>query len=194
MKEALRRNREELEATVKARTSEVVRVNAEYKTILDAAPFGVALLRTDPIIQRWNPEYERMIRYNPDELLGQPALLPEDQGGDWNALEESLRAGHPVLDYEVSRLRKDRSPFSATIWMTPLHDCQGDCVGLVGFMLDNTERNRREEERQMLVTLIERSPDLVAVADQLGRLTFINRAGRHLLGLAGGDDMSHINL
>lgn len=32
---------------------------------------------------------------------------------------------------------------------------------MVGFILDSTERNAREAERQMLATLVERSPDLI---------------------------------
>jgi PAS domain S-box-containing protein len=193
LEDVLRRNGEELEAAVKARTGEVFRVNAEYKTILDAAPFGIVLLGPDRIVQRCNPEYERIIGYSPGELQGQQAPLPEEQRAAWGILEGTLRAGNPVLDYETERLRRDGSQFSATIWMTPLQDCHGGYLGLVGFILDNTERNAREAERQMLTTLVEHTPDLVAVTDVRGKLTFINSAGRRLLGLSSNDDFNHVD-
>jgi PAS domain S-box-containing protein len=64
---------------------------------------------------------------------------------------------------------------------------------MVGFILDSTERDAREAERQMLATLVECSPDLDAVTDGAGKLAFINGAGRRLLGLDDADP-TQINL
>ena len=190
----LRRNGRELETSVQARTGELTRINTEYKTILDAAPFGIALLGLDRIVERCNPEYERMIGYGPGEMPGVPAPLPEEERDAWKRQEDVLRSGQRVVEYEALRVRRDGSQFSATIWMTPLQDCLGHYRGLVGFIFDNTERNAREAERQMLTTLVEHSPDLVAITDEAGRLTFINTAVRRLLDLRPDDDLSHINL
>jgi transcriptional regulator with GAF, ATPase, and Fis domain len=46
----------------------------------------------------------------------------------------------------------------------------------------------------MLATLVERSPDLVAVIDGLGKLAFINGAGRRLLDLGPATNLSQIDL
>jgi PAS domain S-box-containing protein len=194
LESVLRRNGEELEAAVKARTSELTRINAEYKTILDSSPFGIALLGAKRIVERCNPAYEMMIGYSVGEMAGLPAPLPEEERESWRKHEDALRIGRRVVDYEALRMRRDGSQFSATIWMTPLQDCRGEYRGLVGYILDNTERNAVEAERQMLTTLVERSPDLVAVTDETGRLTFINGAGRRLLGVGEGDDVRQIKL
>jgi PAS domain S-box-containing protein len=146
LEQDLRRNEEKLEAEVKARTSEAYRIKAEYKTILDAAPFGIALLGPNRIVQHCNPEYEKMIGYGTGELTGRHAPLPEDQQEIWKKHEDNLRAGHQVVDYEALRLRRDGSLFSATIWITPLQDCHEHHVGVVGFILDNTERKEAEAE------------------------------------------------
>ncbi len=58
LESVLRRNGEELEAAVKTRTRELIQVNTEYKTILDASPFGIALLGAERIVERCNPAYE----------------------------------------------------------------------------------------------------------------------------------------
>ena len=192
--DVLRQHGEELELAVKKRTAEFERMNAEYKTILDAAPFGIALFGPGRIVQRCNPEYEKMIGYNSGELIGRPAPLPDDQREAWRALEERLRAGQPITDHEAPRLRRDGSRFSSTIWLTPLHDCKDEYIGVVGFILDNTEQNARESERQMLTRLVERSPDLIAVADAEGKPVFINAAGKRLLCLATKDNLGLINL
>jgi PAS domain S-box-containing protein len=48
---------------------------------------------------------------------------------------------------------------------------------------DITERRRAEEERLRLVTIVEASSDLIAISDAIGRITYINRAGRAMLGI-----------
>lgn len=98
LESVLRRNGEELEAAVKARTRELTRINAEYKTILDAAPFGIALLGLDRIVERCNPEYERMIGYGPNELPGLAAPLPEEEREAWKKQEDALRSGQRVVE------------------------------------------------------------------------------------------------
>lgn len=194
LENVLKHNGEELEAAVKARTTDLFRINVEYKTILDAAPFGIALFGRERIVERCNPEYEKMLRYGPGEILGKRAPLPEDQREAWAEMEGRLRSGESIVDHQVPRLRRDGSRFTATIWLTPLHDCHGEYAGMVGFILDSTERNAREAERQMLATLVECSPDLVAVTDETGELAFINGAGRRLLGLDRDTDLTQINL
>jgi PAS domain S-box-containing protein len=190
----LKNNGEELEAAVKARTTDLFRINAEYKTILDAAPFGIALFGRERIVERCNPEYEKMLGYGPGEILAQRAPLPEDQREAWEEMEGKLRSGESIADHQVPRLRRDGSRFSATIWLTPLHDCHGEYAGMVGFILDSTERNVREAERQMLATLVECSPDLVAVTDEAGEIVFINGAGQRLLGIDRDVDLTQLNL
>ena len=46
-----------------------------------------------------------------------------------------------------------------------------------------TARKIIEEERQMLITLVENSSDMIGVAGLDGKVLFINKAGQKLLGL-----------
>ena len=188
------RNREQLEAAVLERTVELTRINAEYKAIFDAAPFGIVLMGRNRVVERCNALYEKMVGYNPGELLGHPAPIPDEERQAWAEQERRLQAGESILGHEAIRIRHDGSKFAATLWMSPLQDARGGYRGLVGFILDNTERNAAEAARLMLTTLVEHSPDLVAVTDEFGRLKFINSAGRHLLEAAEDEDMLETNL
>lgn len=194
LENVLKHHGEELEAAVEGRTTELFRINSEYKTILDAAPFGIALFGPKRTVRRCNPVYEKMMGYGSGELLGQQAPLPEEQRGAWEELENVLRSGRSIVDHQVPRIRRDGSRFSATIWLTALHDCYGEYTGMVGFIFDSTERNAREAERQMLATLVERSPDLIAVTDSSEKLVFINSAGRRLLALSQHADLGELHL
>jgi PAS domain S-box-containing protein len=183
-----------LEGEVQARTVELSLINAEYKTILDAAPFGIALFGPNRIVLRCNPAYEKMIGFDAGELIGKEAPLPDTQKEIWKSQEEQLREGRQIVNYEAPRIRKDRSEFSATISMTPLIDAHGTYTGLVGLIIDNTERRAQEAERTMLTALVQRSPNVIAVANLAGSVVFLNQAGQELHGLQGEEEARRTNL
>ncbi len=82
----------------------------------------------------------------------------------------------------------------ATISATPLTDEEGRYVGFVGSIIDETERNARETERQMLSALVEHSPDFIGVAGLDLRAVFVNRAGQKLFGIASDEEVKGSNV
>ena len=60
--------------------------------------------------------------------------------------------------------------------------------------IDITERHAIEQERQQLTAILEVTTDLVAVADPTGRLTYLNRAGREMLGIPETADVQRLKL
>jgi PAS domain S-box-containing protein len=114
---------------------------------LEGVPVGIALFEADRIVRRCNPAYENMLGFKPGEIIGRVAPIPEREKGIWETQEKQLRAGGRLADYETTRVRKDGSEFSATITATPIFDSDGNYDGLVGMIIDNTERHARESER-----------------------------------------------
>ena len=51
------------------------------------------------------------------------------------------------------------------------------------------ERKREEQERKRLVAILEVTPDFVGFATSDGRVLYINRAGREMVGLEGDEDI-----
>ncbi len=147
-----------LESQVAERTAELTWLNTEYKTILDACPFGIALFDPGRIVRRCNPAYERMLGYDPGEIIGQAAPIPESEEEIWRLQEEQLRDGRGFVNYEAPRIRKDGSLFPATVSATPLFNQDRTYAGIVGLIIDNTERHAQEAERQMLSALVQHSP------------------------------------
>ena len=191
---SLMQARDHLETEVQARTAELRRINTENETILDGAPFGIALFEPDRIVRRCNRGYERMLGFEPGELRGHPAPLPESEQEAWKVQEKQLRAGQRIVDYEAPRRRKDGSEFSATISATPLFDENEAYIGLVGLIIDNTERLAHDAEHRMLTTLVQHSPDFVGVADLTGNAVFVNEAGQKLFGLEGEEHVRRTNV
>src|SRR3569832_1688930 len=55
---------------------------------------------------------------------------------------------------------------------------------------DVTDRIRLEEKRAQLLEILEATTDFVAIMDDEGRLRYLNRAGRTMLGLPADTDIS----
>jgi len=55
---------------------------------------------------------------------------------------------------------------------------------ILGLVLNRYHRRRAEAERQRLAAILEATSDLVGISTTEGRLTYVNRAGRRMVGLA----------
>ncbi len=58
----------------------------------------------------------------------------------------------------------------------------------------SVQRKRAEEGQGRLVAILEATTDLVAIVSIVGRLEYLNRAGRNLLGLGAADDLGPLGL
>jgi PAS domain S-box-containing protein len=170
------------ETEIAERTKELWQVNAEYQTIFDHVSIGIALLGPDRLILRCNRAYEKMLGYAPGEAVGKRAPLPESEKQTWQEQEKALRRGKELTDHEAIRIRKDGSEFCATISATPLFDKNGEFIGIVGMIIDNTERNAQANERQMLTSLVQHSPYSIGVATPEGQIVALNPSGKKMFG------------
>ena len=72
-------------------------------------------------------------------------------------------------------------------------------IGLLGFLFyrirnDMAKRSIAEREQKKLIAILDATPDLVAMADAGMRLSYINRAGRRILGLGENADISQLKI
>jgi PAS domain S-box-containing protein len=93
---------------------------------------------------------------------------------------------------------------SETWWeasITPIVDAAGRPERLLGVARDVTERHvatrelaRADEARERFVRLVEASNELIAFGDERGHATYVNAAGRELLGLGSPEDAREADL
>lgn len=67
---------------------------------------------------------------------------------------------------------------------------QGNAERFSGLALDITDEKIARDEQQKLLSLVENSSDYMALATSAGRKTYLNRAGRKLVGLDEYEDIS----
>jgi PAS domain S-box-containing protein len=74
-----------------------------------------------------------------------------------------------------------------------------DMAGKLDFSLNSieaeiAEHKRAEEHLRRLTAIIEATSDLVSVFELPGRLVYLNRAGRHLLGIGDREDLENVRM
>lgn len=74
-------------------------------------------------------------------------------------------------------------------------DAEGRPLRATGTQLDITERKRTEQEQTRLATILETTPDLVAIVHaSQDTLMYLNQAGRHMLGYGEKEDITRLSL
>ncbi|MGD0369388.1 MAG: PAS domain S-box protein, partial [Acidobacteriaceae bacterium] len=82
---------------------------------------------------------------------------------------------------------------SAGYWIEvrarPLFAASGEVDGALLAWRDISDEKRTAENQRRLLAIVENSPDLVSLTDPTLKTSFINQAGRELLGLTDADDV-----
>jgi PAS domain S-box-containing protein len=146
--------------TERKRAEEQLRFQAD---LLGAV--GQAVIATDleGRIIYWNRSAQDLYGFSAEEVMGRPVVDITPSEAYLERVEEimlQLRAGRSWSgEFEVRR--KDGTSFPAMVTDTPVHDEQGNLVGVIGISTDITERKRAERE-------IERRTHQQAVVADLG--------------------------
>lgn len=73
-------------------------------------------------------------------------------------------------------------------------DASGEIESFSTLVVDITERRETARERARLLAIIEDTPNFVATADKDGRITYVNRTGRRLLGLTDDEPLENVTI
>jgi len=65
----------------------------------------------------------------------------------------------------------------------PLHDAQGNVIGILGTFEDITERKQAEEERSRLAQLVQSSSEFINMSTLDGKMIFLSNAGCEMVGI-----------
>ncbi|WP_162560255.1 PAS domain S-box protein [Methylotetracoccus oryzae] len=170
----------------------------------------VALEAHDMGVWDWNVVTGEVL-YSP-RLLTMLGYAP----GDWRShVEEWQTRIHPddaervfnvLTDYFAGRVARYAPEFRLRCkdgsyrWVL---DCgkvvewtaDGRPLRMIGTHTDIDESKRAEAERSRLIAVVEASGDMIATADASGRITYMNRAGRRMLGIPDDEllDAAHIS-
>lgn len=143
-------------------------------------------LATDKV--RWSEEMLRIYGLDPEEFDGTFAaamsrIHPEDLPRVEQDVQRWLQnKGSTSIEFRI--VWPDGTVRNAWGLGELIYDGSGRPVRAVGTVQDVTERKRLDTEKQQLVSLVEHSKSFISLTSLDGRMVFLNRGGRTLVGLA----------
>ena len=144
------------------RTAEALaRSEEKLRLIVDSArDYAIFSMDLERRVSTWNIGAERILGYSEQEILGQPGdviFTDEDRaaGAPQHEAGTALKEGH--AQDERWHQRKDRSRFWSSGMMMVMRSPQGENIGLLKILRDQTESKRIEEELKKSRIELERS-------------------------------------
>ena len=148
---------EYLEKKVQERTFSLLKSNEDlkqseerYHSMIDEVEdYAILLLSPEGTILNWNKGAEKIKGYKEKEAVGKNFsmfYLPEDKatGLPNKLINEAATTGKATQ--EGWRMRKDGTPFYASVVITALHDAKGNITGFSKVTRDLTQRKKNEEK------------------------------------------------
>ena len=181
----MHRERRNVEQTVR-RLSRVVEQAADSVFITD--PHGK--------IEYVNPAFVRLTGFTAAEAVGATPALVRSGHHDaafFRHMWDTILAGGIFQEVVVNR-RKDGALFYEEKTIAPLFDSAMQISSFVSTGRDITDRIRAEEARAQLLEILEATTDFVAIMDSDGRMRYLNRAGRAMIGVSTSDDVTVLNI
>ncbi|UJP04995.1 MAG: EAL domain-containing protein [Nitrosomonas sp.] len=148
---------------------------------------------TDPVghIEYVNPAFEKLTGYTADEIKG---LTPTIFGSGkhdavfYQQLWKTITNGEIFTGTFINRHKNGHLFYEEKV-IAPLKNKKGEITHFVSTGRDITARVHAEEAHARLVSILEATPDLVAIFEPNGYLRYLNGAGRKLLGLGIEQDV-----
>ncbi|UCD37658.1 MAG: PAS domain S-box protein, partial [Fidelibacterota bacterium] len=174
--------------TDRKRMEETLKESEEmYRSLIERANDGVAIIQDDSVITFVNTRITEMIGYEEHELIGKQfgQFVPVEQIQELTKRYKKRMAGEsfPAI-YEISLLKKGGEKIDVEI-NAGIIQHQGKAADLA-FVRDITERKRSEEalaeSEHRYRELVEAASDVIFTTDPKGYFTYANPPTQHLTG------------
>lgn len=164
------------------------------------AAIGFVVVDAEDRFVEVNARMCAMLDYTRDELLDRTVseiTAAEDRAVSHD-LNEKLHWGElDIIDYEKRYLKKDGTPLWVHVTVSAVRNEYGHHVYSIRTVEDITKRKEMEEElrtsREVLRSITDNSPDVIARFDLQLRHTFINSYGEKVYGISRGEILGKTN-
>ncbi len=182
--ERLRQSHIELEQRVADRTRELSQQLHFMRQLIEAIPGPVFYKSREGRYLGCNQAFLRMIGRSRSEVVGATVhdLAPQELADRYKAADNELLARGGSQVYEAKVLHADGAYREVIFHKATYGNADEPGSGLVGVMLDITERKRMEERLQQAATVFDSSAEGITITAPDGRIIAVNRAFSDITG------------
>ncbi|WP_266363560.1 PAS domain S-box protein [Tellurirhabdus rosea] len=161
-------------------------VERRFQNAFDNASVGIVISDPDGGFLQVNRAFCQMTGYSPDELYRQTyeqLVHPDDLPRYQKKLDGLLKGKSGSLVDQKRCLHKDGRTVWLSINSTVNQDEYGRPETIFSIIQDITQDMALRESQQKMLSMVESSLTFMAIADLDGRVAYINKAGRELVGM-----------
>ncbi|MBW4496621.1 MAG: PAS domain S-box protein [Oscillatoria princeps RMCB-10] len=171
---------------------------AQFDAFFSAAPAGMLIFDTDLRYLQINRALAAMGGRTVGDYLGKTLREAEPQLAEVvePVYRQILATGKPLLNQELSG-EIASEPGVNRHWLCsyfPLAGQDGTPIGLGTVAVDITDLKQAEQAQARLTALLEATTDFVAISDAAGRMIYLNRAGRSMVGIGEDEDITALTI
>ena len=162
---------------------------ARFRSIFEASGIGIALAALDGRLTHTNPALDRLLGYQPGDLVRVPAerLIHPDELAEQMRVRDQLIAGEcETHQHDQQCRRQDGTYVWAHVTLTPMKDECGRLESIIAQVQDISAR--KEAEAALLASesrfraLVQNDPDVVAIVSAGLEITYISPSAEEALG------------
>ena len=163
----------------------------QHVQMLDLASDTIIILDLEATVLYWNQGAEQLYGWEKPEAIGEnvhtllKTVFPDSLE---TARTTCLTRGY--WSGELLHCKRDGTLVIVSSRWTLQRDEKGQPLAILEINNDITERKQAEAERDRLTAILEATTDFVGMADVRGNVTYLNRAGRKILGIEAGEDVT----
>lgn len=156
---------------------------------------GLLIINTNNEIEFANSALAEMHGRSPQQLQGQPLsiLYPESDNFVSRPCHKQLWEGQRFCG-QVDHIRSDGSLFQVLCQCSVVRETDGSIAGAVMAMRDLTEKQKSDQQLQILQWAVEQSNEGIAVAGLDGKFLFSNQAFAHMHGYKSNREILELNI
>ena len=159
--------------TARKQAEEMLREQLHFlQQLLDAIPIPIFYKDRQGIFRGCNVAYEKFVGLTKEQVIGKIVheLFPQDLADIYYQADEALFTKQGAQVYETSFLHADGNRHDIIFNKATYVGTDGSVAGLVGAVLDITERKRAEEKQRRSREIAERLANEMAVIAEIGRI------------------------
>ncbi len=172
------------------RAEEVVKNTLWFQQVLmDAVPAPIFYKDAECVYIGGNKAFERYLGLTPEQFIGKTVydISPGDLAEQYDKADRDLLNNPGVQTYETSVVYADGTRHDVVFNKAAFTNAEGKVAGLIGVILDITERKRAEDKlranQRQLADIIDFLPDATLAIDQEKRVIIWNKAIEEMTGI-----------
>ena len=170
--------RKEAEEALQDQTRYLANLARFLQTLMDAIPAPVFYKGVDGQFLGCNKAFKECLGYSKEQIVGKTVydVATKDLAEIHHQADQALLERPGAQRYESPMVYADGGRHQVIINKATFENAEGEVGGLIGVILDITDRKRAEDQIRLLADAVQSSRDMICITDQENRFTFANRA------------------